>query len=73
MRVIAIAACLFALAACTPERAPPEPSAGAEVAPAEESPSAGSQYAPIERAKQVEPEVLDAKKAQDAEIEAQGG
>lgn len=73
MRAIAIAACLFALAACTPERAPPEPTAGAEVAPAEESPSAGSQYAPIERAEKVEGDVLEQKAEQDKAIEEQGG
>ena len=74
MRIPLILAAALTLAACQPERTPPDPVAGgAEVAPAEDNPTAGSQYDPINRAKAVEPAVMDQKAAQDKAMEEQGG
>ena len=76
MRILLTLAAALTLAACQPERTPPDPiagSAGAEVAPAEDNPTAGSQYDPMTRAKAVEPAVMDQKAAQDKAMEEQGG
>ena len=77
MRTVLILAAMLALAACTPERAPPEPVAGSsapEVAPASESEQpAGSQYDPINRANAVEGDVIEQQQSQDKAMEEQGG
>lgn len=76
MRIALILVATLALAACTPERAPPDPVAGSaatEVAPDPGEETAGSQYDPLNRANAVEGDVLEQKEAQDAAMEAQGG
>ena len=79
MRTVLILAAVLALAACQPERAPPDPVAGSaatEVAPAADAAgneTAGSQYDPINRANAVEGQEIEQVKAQDAAMEAQGG
>jgi hypothetical protein len=76
MRTALVLLATFALAACQPERTPPDPIAGSaatEVAPDPGEQPAGSQYDPVNRANAVEGDVLEQKESQDAAIEAQGG
>lgn len=78
MRTALILAATLALAACQPDRQPPDPvaSAGAEVAPAADASgneTAGSQYDPINRANAVEGDVIEQQQTQDKQMEEQGG
>jgi hypothetical protein len=78
MRTALILVATLALAACQPDRTPPDPVAGSaatEVAPATDAgnETAGSQYDPLNRANAVEGDVLEQQESQDAAMEAQGG
>ena len=79
MRTVLILAATLALAACSPERKPPDPVAGSaatEVAPAADASgneTAGSQYDPMNRANAVEGDVLEQQESQDKAMEEQGG